>query len=378
MANKFEDLTVNSGITSATYRLVDTKDVVFANEGNPDELQAREYYGSEDQIASLKESIKAKGLLESPIVMPVDNGQYRVIEGNRRMFALNSLINEDGVVSTDDGKALTKVRVEVRKPEEDLVEEHFNEWFALNPDADQELQDDVREHFERLIRAHINSDSLVRNTLRLNWNDMEIARAAQAQLDLGVSIEDFCSRTGMSKQSLNSRLALLAKEDVMPEVVKAVEEGEVSFSVGKLLANIKDEHSEVRSEILEKAKGTTDEEGTTSKAATVAEVSSMIAEKEVEAGEVIRKDVRNRAPKKSASKMASEDQLHRAILEISGEREEISIRMEEAKTDGEEPTDADQNALINAELILDVLKIVAGAKDLGESLEDVLSEKIYS
>tara|TARA_B100001989_G_C24544559_1_gene469869 strand:+ start:1443 stop:2576 length:1134 start_codon:yes stop_codon:yes gene_type:complete len=376
--SRFEGLTVNSGIASATYRLVDTTHVIFAKEGNPDALQAREYYGSEDQIASLKESIKAKGLLESPIVMPVDNGQYRVIEGNRRMFALNSLINEDGIVSTDDGKALTKVRVEVRKPEEDLVEEHFNEWFALNPDADQELQDDVREHFEKLIRAHINSDSLVRNTLRLNWNDMEIARAAQAQLDLGVPLEDFCSRTGMSEKSLKSRLSLLAKEDVMPDVVQAVEDGEVSFSVGKILANIKEEHGETRSEILEKAKSSTDEEGNTTKAATVAEVYSMIAEEEVEAGEVIRKDVRKRTSKKSPSKMASEDQLHRAILDVSSEREEISIRIEETKADGEDPVDADQNALINAELILEVLKSVAGAKDLSEPLEDVLSEKIYS
>ena len=376
--SRFEGLTVNSGIASATYRLVDTTHVIFAKEGNPDALQAREYYGSEDQIASLKESIKAKGLLESPIVMPVDNGQYRVIEGNRRMFAINSLINEDGIVSTDDGKALTKVRVEVRKPEEDLVEEHFNEWFALNPDADQELQDDVREHFEKLIRAHINSDSLVRNTLRLNWNDMEIARAAQAQLDLGVPLEDFCSRTGMSEKSLKSRLSLLAKEDVMPDVVQAVEDGEVSFSVGKILANIKEEHGETRSEILEKAKSSTDEEGNTTKAATVAEVYSMIAEEEVEAGEVIRKDVRKRTSKKSPSKMASEDQLHRAILDVSSEREEISIRIEETKADGEDPVDADQNALINAELILEVLKSVAGAKDLSEPLEDVLSEKIYS
>ena len=376
--SRFEGLTVNSGIASATYRLVDTTHVIFAKEGNPDALQAREYYGSEDQIASLKESIKAKGLLESPIVMPVDNGQYRVIEGNRRMFALNSLINEDGIVSTDDGKALTKVRVEVRKPEEDLVEEHFNEWFALNPDADQELQDDVREHFEKLIRAHINSDSLVRNTLRLNWNDMEIARAAQAQLDLGVPLEDFCSRTGMSEKSLKSRLSLLAKEDVMPDVVQAVEDGEVSFSVGKILANIKEEHGETRSEILEKAKSSTDEEGNTTKAATVAEVYSMIAEEEVEAGEAIRKDVRKRTSKKSPSKMASEDQLHRAILDVSSEREEISIRIEETKADGEDPVDADQNALINAELILEVLKSVAGAKDLSEPLEDVLSEKIYS
>ena len=376
--SRFEGLTVNSGIASATYRLVDTTHVIFAKEGNPDALQAREYYGSEDQIASLKESIKAKGLLESPIVMPVDNGQYRVIEGNRRMFAINSLINEDGIVSTDDGKALTKVRVEVRKPEEDLVEEHFNEWFALNPDADQELQDDVREHFEKLIRAHINSDSLVRNTLRLNWNDMEIARAAQAQLDLGVPLEDFCSRTGMSEKSLKSRLSLLAKEDVMPDVVQAVEDGEVSFSVGKILANIKEEHGETRSEILEKAKSSTDEEGNTTKAATVAEVYSMIAEEEVEAGEVIRKDVRKRTSKKSPSKMASEDQLHRAILDVSSEREEISIRIEETKADGEDRVDADQNALINAELILEVLKSVAGAKDLSEPLEDVLSEKIYS
>lgn len=47
-------------------------------------------------LAALQESIEANGLLEPPTVVPVENGQYRLISGHSRMAAIRSLRTKDG------------------------------------------------------------------------------------------------------------------------------------------------------------------------------------------------------------------------------------------------------------------------------------------
>ena len=143
--------TVDATDIKSSYKLVDLADLEYKSPGDTDILQSREYYGSEEEIASMKQSISAKGVLESPIVMDNDEGTgYRVLEGNRRCYVLNLLVSE-GVTATDTGKALTKVRVEVKPSVLNVVESTFQDWLSLNADADAEVQEACREHILSLI-----------------------------------------------------------------------------------------------------------------------------------------------------------------------------------------------------------------------------------
>jgi ParB-like chromosome segregation protein Spo0J len=237
----------------STYKLVDLKDLHYKDPGDTDILQSREYYGSAEEIDSMKKSIAAKGVLESPIVMENDEGEgYRVLEGNRRCHVLNLLV-ADGVTATDTGKALTKVRVEVKPSVMNIVESTFQDWLSLNGDADEDTQEECREHIRSQVLLELGQDALIRNTQRLNWSPIEMARQIKAQMEGGTDIEVLAKNFGLAVQTVRSRLALLDKEAEMPEVIEAVDNNEVSFSVGKLLANVADDTA--RKEILEVAKG---------------------------------------------------------------------------------------------------------------------------
>jgi hypothetical protein len=50
---------------------------------------------SQDELASLVESIKRNVLLRNLIVAPDKDGRYRIIEGERRYYAILSLSDED-------------------------------------------------------------------------------------------------------------------------------------------------------------------------------------------------------------------------------------------------------------------------------------------
>jgi ParB-like chromosome segregation protein Spo0J len=235
------------------YQIIDIANLDFKAPNNSDALQSREFYGTEPELSSLKASILERGLLEAPIVMePASPGdKYRVLEGNRRCHSLSLLLAE-GNVATAAGKALSKVRCEVRPSVLTLVSEILEEYKSLNPNMSSEEQEEVSKYIESQVLSQLGSDALVRNTNRLNWSPIEQARSIKLLLDSGVPMEKVVASTGYAENTIKSRLSLLSKEEDLPEVIEALDKGEINFTVGKLLGNVKD--AEARSEILEQAK----------------------------------------------------------------------------------------------------------------------------
>ena len=343
----------------SSYKLVDLSDLEYKTPGDTDILQSREYYGSDEEIASMKQSISAKGILESPIVMEKDDGQgYRVLEGNRRCHVLNLLVSE-GVTATDTGKALTKVRVEVKPSVLNVVESTFQDWLSLNSDASPELQEECREYIRNNVMVELGQDALIRNTQRLNWSPIEMARQIRQQMDAGQDIEVLAKNFGLAVQTVRTRLALLDKEAEMPEVIEAVDNNEVSFSVGKLLANVSDE--EARNEILETAKGTEDSKPSTNE---VKEIIDAKHKQSVEAGgEGIKaQDRKKRAAKAPKTPVRSGEELLRCVQELAT----LRVSLQQAEDDPQS-----ENAALDLSVAIQVLQWVMDPSD-DNTLESVI------
>jgi ParB-like chromosome segregation protein Spo0J len=331
------------------YSLVDVSRLEFKEPSNSDELQSREFYGDEETIEGLKSSILERGLLESPIVMePEDaDGKYRVLEGNRRCYAISLLI-KDGVVSTNSGKALTKIRCELRPSKLTMVEEFFQEWLALNQNADEAEQQEVREHILKEVMSQLGSDALVRNTQRLNWNAMEQARAIRSLLDAGLSMDQVSKNCSLAENTIKARLSLLNKESEMPEVIEAIDRGEISFHVGKILSNVKD--VETRKEVLQDA----------IQGASGSDIKAKINQRQEDAqkeGKVIKAQHRKKdtATKASVSPLGvrKDKELLEAVSKLSTERNTLAALEDEVSA----------NSVLDIEIALKVLQWVLNPSD---------------
>jgi ParB-like chromosome segregation protein Spo0J len=337
------------------YTLVDVSKLDFKEPSNSDELQSREFYGDEETIESLKNSILERGLLESPIVMEPDDqeGKYRVLEGNRRCYAVSLLLKENKV-STNNGKALTKIRCELRPNKLTMVEEFFQEWFSLNPGADDSEQEEVRAYILREVMSQLGSDALVRNTQRLNWNAMEQARAIKSLLEAGLSMDQVSKNCSLAENTIKARLSLLNKESEMPEVIEAIDRGEISFHVGKILSNVKDEQT--RKEVLKEAIN----------GASGSEVKAKINQKQADGekeGKTIKAQHRNK--KDTATKKESlssplgvrkDKDLLEAVSKLSAERTTLSELTDEVSS----------NSVLDIEIALKVLQWVLNPSDTTE------------
>lgn len=350
---------VDATSIKSTYKLIDLSDITYKTPGDTDILQSREYYGSEEEIASMKQSIVARGLLETPIVKVNEDGVgYRVLEGNRRCHVLNLLVSE-GVVATNTGKALTKVRVEAKPSDISVVEATFADWLSLNAEADPDLQQACREYIETQYTLEQGKDALIRNTQRLNWSPIETARQIKAQMDAGQSIEVLAEDFGLAVQTVRTRLALLDKETEMPEVIQAVDNAEVSFSVGKLLANVSNE--EARQEILEVAKGDKESKPSTT------EVKDIIDAKHKESvdsgGDGIKnQDRKKRAQKAPKTPVRSGEELLRNVQELA------TLRTTLASADDDPQS---ENAALDLGVAIQVLQWVMDPND-DNTLESVI------
>ena len=196
-----------------------------------------------------------------------------------------------------------------------------------------------------------------------------MARQIQAQLEGGTPMSELCKQFGLAENTINARLALLSKEDEMPEVIAAVDNQEIGFSVGKLLSNVKD--NAARAEILEVAKG--DEESKPS----TAEVKDIIDNKHQESveagGEGIKaQDRKKRAPQTPTANTAkpktvkkpvrSAESILEVIADISATRLELSA---------DEEDDLSVNAAMDLGVAIKVLQWVISPND-STKLEDVI------
>ena len=359
MANANNFPVIDATDIKSSYKLVDLADLEYKTPGDTDILQSREYYGSDEEIASMKQSISAKGVLESPIVMENDEGTgYRVLEGNRRCHVLNLLV-ADGITATDTGKALTKVRVEVKPSVMNVVESTFQDWLSLNSDAGEDLQEECREYIRSQVMLELGQDALIRNTQRLNWSPIEMARQIKAQMEGGQDIEVLAKNFGLAVQTVRTRLALLDKEAEMPEVIEAVDNNEVSFSVGKLLANVSDEQA--RNEILEVAKGDEESKPSTNE---VKELIDTKHQESVEAGgEGIKaQDRKKRAQKAPKTPVRSGEELLKCVQELAT----LRASLQQVEDDPQS-----ENAALDLGVAIQVLQWVMDPSD-DSSLEAVI------
>jgi len=354
--------TVDATAIKRRYVLVDLDSLEYKTPGDTDILQSREFYGTEEEISSMKESIQAKGLLESPIVMDNDEGSgYRVLEGNRRCHVLNLLVDE-GIVATDSGKALTKVRVEVQPSINAIVEDTFQDWFSLNQEVSEEVQAECRAHIRKQVQLELGQDAMIRNTQRLNWSAIEQARQIKLQMDGGTSLETCSKNFGLAVQTIKTRLSLLSKEAEMPEVIQAAEEEEITISVAKLIANVKDE--DARSEILETAKGSNEAKPTTD------EVKELIDTKHNEnvaaGGEGIKaQDRKKRAVKAPKTAVRTSEELLETVQSLAATRLVLIADSENAVS---------ENAALDLKVAIQVLQWVLDPKDDNDLETIVLGE----
>jgi ParB-like chromosome segregation protein Spo0J len=345
-------LSIDISDSRRKYILLDFEKLEYKNPNNSDILQGREFYGSQDEVDNLMSSIKERGLLEAPVVMEPDSpdGKYRVLEGNRRCYAVGKLL-ANNIFSTNTGKALQKIRVEARPNKVSLVEENVGEWVALNPSASEEEIAEVRAYVENEITLQLGSDALVRNTQRLNWSHVEMAHHVKALMDSGMSIEQIASQTGYAVNTIKSRLSLLSKADEVPDVIEALDKGSISITVGKLLSNVKDEV--VRAEVLTQAMN-----GASSTA-----VKELINKKEDESKKSGNAGIKaqHRAPRGNATTKSAlaqtgtkkESQLLEAISLLSAERDTLAKMSDEVS----------QNTVLDLEIGIKVLQWCVNAED---------------
>ena len=324
--NNYTYPTVDVTNLRSTYQMIKYEDLVYKKPGDTDILQSREHYGSQEQIESMETTILSGGVREALVVMKESTGKYRVLEGNRRCFVTGRLL-EAGHTTTPSGRALAVLKCEVKPSIHSAADGIFQEWLTLNPQAGEAEQKAVRNHVIKQVKLQLGQEALIRNTQRLNWSPVEVARQIQQQLDAGVEMSTLCKQFGLAENTIKTRLALLAKEAEMPEVLEAVDSKKISFTVGKLLGNVKDDIA--RKEILEKAKAPA--AGEEAKQLSSDEVKELIDTKHqtslASGGEGIKaQDRKKRAPRppkaSGAAKKAtrSADEILEEIQNLSSER----------------------------------------------------------
>lgn len=344
------------------YMLLDFEDIIFKSPGDTDILQSRKDYGSEEVMTSLMDTIKAKGILEPPVVILTDDGKKaRIVEGNRRMEAIRRL-KKLGIISTDTGKALCKIKCEVRPSVMQVTEDIFQAWLSLNPSSTADEQEKCRAWISNQVMLQLGQEALIRNTQRMNWSVAEVAVQIKQQLDAGVDIEVLSKQFGLAVSTIKAKLSTLERMQDKPELLKAVLEKKTSWSVGEILNNVKDD--EARKEILEKA--TSDEDKLSAD-----EVKDLIDEKHEESiksgGEGIKlQNRKKRAPRppKGVAKKAT-----RGSEELLASIQQLSSIRATLKADDEDEENI--NGVFDLEVAIKVLQWVVDPKST-EAIEEVV------
>ena len=154
---------------------------------NPDQPRKR---FDEAALALLAESIRARGVLQPPVVRVVEDGpgeRFELIAGERRWRAAELA-------------ELTEIPVLIRN------------------DTD---------------GAHVLEDALMENTAREDLSPIEEARAYAVLIeDLGITREELGRRVGRSRPAISNHLRLL---DLPDEALDLLDSGELSFAHGRAL-----------------------------------------------------------------------------------------------------------------------------------------------
>jgi ParB family chromosome partitioning protein len=209
----FDDNTTQTGDNITTLRI----SVIEPNRSQP-----RQSF-DEEKIASLAESIKRNGLLSPIIVKPLDNGQYRIIAGERRYRACKLLSMTEIPVTIKDFS-------DVETAEAALIENLLRE--DLNPIEEAAgIEELIKTHGltqEALSKIIGRSRSGIANSLRL----LSLPESVRALLISGeLSAGQAKVLAGIDNTTLVESLAEKARDGgltvrQLEETIKRIEAGE--------------------------------------------------------------------------------------------------------------------------------------------------------
>ena len=152
-----------------------------------------------DEMASLVESIKAQGVLTPIVVRPMENGEYEIVSGHRRVFACNKL-------------GIFEVPAVVRE----LTREE-----AIVVMADSNLHRDGLLPSEKAFAYKMKLDAIKRQGER---TDLTSDHRGQKSL---TSVERIALESDESKSQVQRYIALT---NLIPEFLRMVDEGKMALT----------------------------------------------------------------------------------------------------------------------------------------------------
>ena len=152
-----------------------------------------------DEMASLVESIKTQGVLTPIVVRPMENGEYEIVSGHRRVFACNKL-------------GMFEVPTVVR----DLTREE-----AIVVMADSNLHRDGLLPSEKAFAYKMKLEAIKRQGER---TDLTSARRGQKSL---TSVERIALESDESKSQVQRYIALT---NLIPEFLQMVDDGKMALT----------------------------------------------------------------------------------------------------------------------------------------------------
>lgn len=200
----------------------------------PSKLQPRSYFDPE-KMAELTESVKQYGVMYPIIVRPIGKDQYEVVAGERRYKAAKAV-------------GLTHVPVTIRE---------MNDTQALHCALMENLQRDNLNPIEetegilQLLELNLETDreSVISLLNRMAKVERGLADNVIRPQEKAAILSVFQTLGGLSAESFRTnRLPLLNQP---PDVLKAIRDGDIKYSKGRVIGRIKD--PKIRTKILQEA-----------------------------------------------------------------------------------------------------------------------------
>lgn len=204
----------------------------------PSKLQPRSYFDPE-KMAELTESVKQHGVMYPIIVRPIGSDRYEdryeVVAGERRYKAAKAV-------------GLTHVPVTIRE---------MNDTQALHCALMENLQRDNLNPIEetegilQLLKLNLETDreSVISLLNRMAKVERGLADNVIRPQEQAAILSVFQTLGGLSAESFRTnRLPLLNQP---PDVLKAIRDGKIKYSKGRVIGRIKD--PEIRAKILQEA-----------------------------------------------------------------------------------------------------------------------------
>jgi hypothetical protein len=218
-------------------------------------FQSRSFYGNKKELEQLKDSIIANGILE-PLLVCEDgsDGSYRVLEGNRRAYILNKILEENSSAKTSFGWSLSSVSVKVTENPQKIIDREYNNWLALNKDKN--IAQDVKEKCKDFLSDQVynvyNQEALHRNTQRKQWTWVEQMRSCKYRISHGESEDIVASSQNVTKKTLRYNINKYNQLERHPDVMEALNAQQITKSVATLFTNTNPK-DKIRSNLLKEA-----------------------------------------------------------------------------------------------------------------------------